>query len=421
MIKIAFIRSIEIQQTAPYLTAIAPLLSRLGIEARLFYTDGCCGSDDFPGSWEKLPADASVDAVVDALRGWGATGAVSLSIPDENSIRDAQVKRRLAAFGIPMVTHGPYTTYLFANKWETKQAVARFGLLTAPGFLLDGDLVNNRALEVRAYTDYVAQLCAELGYPVLTKPLWDCLGNGIRYLHDDGDLSSFLRSPFDGNCVVEKFLEGELCSVEIVGHGDKVIFQPLIWKGQTHPAPAFPFTQVRDSIPRPEAEIHFASTVSKLRRMSAELSICGAIEVEMIYCRQQYHIIEINPRISGSTSLSIASSGFNTYEALIHLLLGNWAETYAARPKRQTMAAIQFPFTEGSPERQGSNIKVIRSSMFNINGKKYANAILNFPLRDVGNISSWIAKRYRTTSDTAALVAKISANATDHGRARQPS
>ncbi|MBR0859758.1 ATP-grasp domain-containing protein [Bradyrhizobium liaoningense] len=407
MKKVAFVRSIEVQQAAPYLAAIGPLLSQHGIEARLFYTDGCCGPREFPGSCEKLPPDATVDIVANALLEWGASGAISLSIPDENSIRDAQVKHRLAQSGIPMIAHDPHTTYLFANKWETKRTVARFGLLTAPGFLLDGDLVNGRALQVRAYADYVAQQCAELGYPVLTKPLWDCLGNGIRFLHNEADLVAFLRSPYNGNCVVEKFIDGELCSVEIIGRGDQLVFQPLIWKGRTRPSPSFPFTQVRDSIPRPDAELHFVPTANKLRRMCAELSVCGALEVEMVYADGHYHIIEINPRVSGSTSLSIASSGFNTFEALVRLLLADWTETCAARPAYQTMGAMQFPFISEGAEHEDGSIQVVRSSVFNINGEKYANAILSFPLTEMGSLMPWIRCRYEISPEVAETLADL--------------
>lgn len=47
--KLAFIRSVDIQQTAPYLNQIAKLPQDDNIEAKLFYTDGSCSPTDFPG------------------------------------------------------------------------------------------------------------------------------------------------------------------------------------------------------------------------------------------------------------------------------------------------------------------------------------------------------------------------------------
>lgn len=409
MRKVAFIRSVEVQQTSPYLTQVAPLLLAHGLDARLFYTDGYCGHNDFPGSYEKLAEDVSVDTMVAALLAWGADSAISLSIPDENSIRDAQIKRRLAAHGIPMIMHDPITTYVFANKWETKQAVGRYDIPTPPGFLLDGDLLNKRGTEVRAYKDFIRQRCEEIGYPLLTKPLWDCLGNGIRYFLSDADLMQFLEAPFDGNCVVEKFLDGQLCSVEIIGQGTFSYFQPIIWKGHTHPSPSFPFTQVRHSVSMPEAEVDFRGTAFKLRKMCNSLSICGAIEVEMVYMKNKYYIIEINPRVSGSTSLSIASSGFNTYEALIHMLMGDWPEVCTIEKATSRLAAVQFPFTERiGNDHNDVDIKILRSGSFDINGEKYNNAIVAFPMEKLPYINSWVNYNYLASEEVNNKIREIS-------------
>jgi len=143
--RLAFIRPIDIQQMAPYLGQIAETLDRYAIEAQLFYTDGSCSPGEFPGGAVKIPATISPKELDDTVRGWDADAVVSLSIPDENTLRDAIVKKLFSFSGVEVVTHNADTACLFANKWETKQILSRFGLSTSPGALIDGDLLNDSA------------------------------------------------------------------------------------------------------------------------------------------------------------------------------------------------------------------------------------------------------------------------------------
>jgi len=385
MTRIAFLRSIEIQQTDPYLSRLDEAFRTKGIQAKLFYTDGDCGPDDFPGESEKLDPSPSCDDIVRKLLEWRADGVVSISIPDECSLRDAIVKEKLARHGIPMVMHGVETTVRLANKWVTKQTVLDHGLNTPPGILVDGDLLNGRNLPVPAYLDFVERKAEELGFPLLSKPLWDCLANGIRYIGSNADLNEYLREPYDGNVVLERCLAGELCSVEIVGSQGRYVVQPLIWKGRTGGEPSFLFEQLRFSAPRRIADARFRSVAARLTRLCAELEIDGAIEVEMIYSDGDYHIIEINPRVSGSTTLSIAASGLNTYECLLQILLGAWPQEHSHVTGGRRRFAFQFPIVSPDvdllhdAERE---LDLVRASSFHIDGKVHANMVITCEFGD---------------------------------------
>ncbi|MFC1411268.1 acetyl-CoA carboxylase biotin carboxylase subunit family protein [Streptacidiphilus sp. N1-12] len=378
MRRIAFLRSIEVQQTDPYLNRLRLLARDRGLTFKLLFTDGECGPEDFPGEAEKLAADVSPAEIVERLRHWGADGVVSLSIPDENSVRDAVVRESLAEYGIPMVMHGLDATTVLANKWETKQAVRRHGLATPEGLYLDGDLLNQRNVKVPAYHDHVRRQAHRLGFPLLSKPLWDCLGTGIRFLPDDRALDAYLDAPYDGNTVLEKCLPGELCSVEIVGTAGDYVAQPLIWKGPTGGAPSFAFSQVRYAAPRPLQDEQFRPVLDRLLDLCAGLELHGAVEVEMIHDGESYQVIEINPRVSGSTTLSIAASGDNTYAGLVELLLGEWAGTARSFGARRRLA-YQVPTRPLDPEllaELGRRLDLVRASSFHIDGHTYANMVL---------------------------------------------
>jgi len=376
--RVAFVRSIEIQQAAPYLEPLRRAFTENDIEAKLFYTDGDVGPGDWPGPAERMPFNVSPAEVTRRVLEWGADGFVSLSIPDENSLRDALAAEQLAFHGIETVVHSVETTELLSNKWATKQAVLAAGLDTPDGLLIDGDLLNGRCLPVPAYADALTRNAQRLGFPLLTKPLWDCLGNGIRYIADERAWYSFLARPFEGNAVLERCLRGELCSVEIIGRRGQYVMQPLVWKGPTGDSPTFAFQQVRYSAPRPAPDRHFAGIRERLTALCDRLGVNGAIEVEMIYHHGKFTIIEINPRVSGSTGLSIAASRCNTYMCLLDMLMDRWPSTTQTRTEQWRMAC-QFPtapLDSATMRRVTSTLPVERASTFTVDGKSYANMLM---------------------------------------------
>ncbi|MEV9639038.1 hypothetical protein ABZO35_31970, partial [Burkholderia pseudomallei] len=115
-----------------------------------------------------------------------------------------------------------------------------------------------------AYRELIHRNASEIGYPVLTKPLWDSLGNGIEYHRNAESLNSYLASPYDGNVVLEKFLDGVLCSVEVIGSKGKYLFQPILWKGQTDLKSTFFFNEVRHSVVGQQERQIFAKTAKHI-------------------------------------------------------------------------------------------------------------------------------------------------------------
>lgn len=130
MTKLAFIRSVEIQQTFPYLAGLKSIFANENISAKLFFTDGECSAEDFPGETEKLPEDISPNDLVEKLLDWRPDSVVSLSIPDEHALRDAIVGEILSDLHIPAVAHPVIAGQILSNKWETKLLVQQFGIKT---------------------------------------------------------------------------------------------------------------------------------------------------------------------------------------------------------------------------------------------------------------------------------------------------
>ncbi|MFI1645673.1 acetyl-CoA carboxylase biotin carboxylase subunit family protein [Streptomyces avidinii] len=327
MRKIAFLRSVRIQRADPYVQQAVRGLAADGIEAGLFHTSGAAGDDDFPGHRQRLDRGVTPRELADAVAAWGADAAVSISLPCENALRDAAAKALLDAAGIPTVMTPLAATMLLVDKWETKQLCKQAGLPVPDGFRVDSDLLAGRGLPVPGYRDALRVQAGRIGYPLMSKPVWDSTSMGIRPLRSPADLDAFLAPGPGPGCqsasaVVEQVVEGDLCSVDIVGRPGSYRVLPLCWTGRAGAEPVFTFADLRWCGPRAEADAAFAEVARTLVDFCGSLEVHGSVNVDMIYTGGRFVILEINPRIGGATTLSCAASGTNTFTSLARMARG---------------------------------------------------------------------------------------------------
>ncbi|MER6253291.1 ATP-grasp domain-containing protein [Streptomyces sp. NPDC001584] len=352
MRKIAFLRSAGIRRADPYVQQAVRGLAADGIEAGLFHTSGTAGDEDFPGYRERLDRGVTPRELADAVAAWGADAAVSISLPCENALRDAAAKAFLDAVGIPTVMTPLAATMLLVDKWETKRLCERAGLPVPDGFRVDSDLLAGRGLAVPGYRDALRVQAERIGYPLMSKPVWDSTSMGIRTLRSPADLDAYLApgTPVSGavsgpepgvvSAVVEQVVEGDLCSVDIVGRPGAYQVLPLCWTGRAGAEPVFTFADLRWCGPREEADAAFAEVARTLVEFCGGLGVHGSVNVDMIYTGGRFVILEINPRIGGATTLSCAASGTNTFTSLTRLARG-------------------LPFTGGTARRAGWAIEFL--------------------------------------------------------------
>ncbi|MFJ6718184.1 MULTISPECIES: ATP-grasp domain-containing protein [unclassified Streptomyces] len=318
----AFLRSVGIRRADPYVQRAVRALTADGIEAGLFHTGGAAGDDDFPGYRQRLDRGVTPRELADAVAAWGADAAVSISLPCENALRDAAAKAFLDAAGIPTVMTPLAATTLLVDKWETKQLCRQAGLRVPDGFRADSDLLAGRGLSVPGYPDALRVRAAEIGYPLMAKPVWDSTSMGIRPLRSPADLDAYIATPPEVSTVVEEVVEGELCSVDIVGRPGSYRVLPLCWTGRAGAEPVFTFADLRWCGPRAEADAAFADVARTLVSLCGRLGVHGSVNVDMVHTGGRFVILEINPRIGGATTLSCAASGTNTFTTLADMARG---------------------------------------------------------------------------------------------------
>ena len=165
------------------------------------------------------------------------------------------------------------------------------------------------------YVDVLINELNNLEFPLIAKPLWDSMSQGIKILKDMEETRSFL-STLTVDYIFQEYILGELLGIETITHNENVYFQPLVRKYTSENL--VPFDHLRYGPYNGIPKVLLDRMKKKIRNVCLDLKLNGSIEFEMIYDRNanNIYILEINPRISGMTNLSSLISGVNSYTLL---------------------------------------------------------------------------------------------------------
>jgi carbamoylphosphate synthase large subunit len=315
--RIAFLRSVDVRQAFPALPEALRELTQAGHEVALFVVDDQPELHLEHGTLITLEPDCPVPEIARQLAAWKPDRVVSISIPDDKALRDACIAVSLrATHDIDVVMHPLAVTHAFANKWATRQLVEDTGLAAAPGFLISGDLLCERGVRYGAYRDYVSLMLTYVSFPVVCKPIWDSMAQGIQKFATPAELEDWLDGARpEADLIIEEYLDGELFGIEVVGRDGTYVCQPLVRKCLGTGEDLVPFNHIRFG-PVADDRYNLPILQHQLTRLAAQVELCGSAEFELMWFRGRFHVIEVNPRVSGMTNLSSAISGVNTYTAL---------------------------------------------------------------------------------------------------------
>lgn len=317
IVRIAFVRSVDIRQAFPVYRHTLRELRNAGHTVATFVVDDTPPPTGI-GECHHLPGRATPDGIANALTQWRPDRVVSISIPDDKALRDSLAFARLTELSpdVVAVHHPVDATHLFSSKWETREIASRAGIPTAKGLLVNGDLIHRRGVAYDSYIDFLRRRLNALTFPVISKPVWDSMAQGITtYVDPESLLQSLIASPPATDVVIEEFLDGELFGIEVIGHDGKYYTQPLIRKCTGADDDFVPFNHIRFG-PITHTSYGIDALATTLLSLAADLGLQGSAEFEFIWSAGRFHLIEINPRVSGMTNLSTAISGINTYTVL---------------------------------------------------------------------------------------------------------
>ena len=232
-------------------------------------------------------------------------------------VSDAIVGEKLKAAGVRTVCHGVQTALVCFDKWRTHNELARLGFEVPAAVFCDHDLYfcagSNKEVIRNVYKESVMAQIKKLRLPLIIKDTTGLSSYGMTVVHTYGEAAGYLNSKRNNsNRLIEEFITGRQFGLEIYGE-----------PGNYTVLPPFEFSVNQYGITSPKQSVKYGpcELTDTLRNMMLKLAegleLCGAAQVDLILDENGvWHIIEVNPRLSGMSYTYAGMLGINVFELM---------------------------------------------------------------------------------------------------------
>ncbi|MBQ9539483.1 MAG: hypothetical protein IJU95_09450 [Treponema sp.] len=289
------------------------------------------------------------------------------------SLNDSMIGERLRASGIRTVCNPSSTQHLCFDKAEFSRFLSAKGFAHAKSVHVKRELYwserGSSAIESNVYKEYIFQELEKLHYPVVVKPAYGLSSYSMLKAVSPRQVIACLNSgKTKTDSLVEEYIDGIQAGAEIYGRaGAYTVLPPFLFStdkwGITSPKQGIKLGPVTvesaDGLPKnsqsggvsdcvPASGLPGGSLASTalglkeslaglekmLARLATELEVDGLAQVDLVFSDGEWHIIEVNPRLSGLSDTDAASTGVLPIHRLLNLALGNYGSPiYPARSR----------------------------------------------------------------------------------------
>lgn len=258
-------------------------------------------------------------------------------------VQDALIAELLESKGIKTLCHSTETAMVFFDKWRTHQKLKNMGMNVARAVYVHHELFwaerGKPGVKNNAYKELVLHQMEKLNFPVVIKDTLGLSSYGMDVCKTSNQAKAFLLSKKNsGDRLVEEFLEGPQFGTEIHGTpGHYTIFPPFMFStnqyGITSPKQSVKLGPVTCS------KYKIDELKEQLTAMAERLELKGIAQVDLVFHKEKWYIIEINPRLSGMTQTVAASTG----KTAVQLLMDAALEKKELSPETKLVFDIKFP------------------------------------------------------------------------------
>ncbi len=226
-------------------------------------------------------------------------------------LEDAMVADILRGQGVKVVSHSAAAQAICFDKKSASDFLRANGFSCAKSVYVDYELfwAERKKSEVchNVYREYVLRQIERLDFPVIIKDTVGLSSYGMEVVHTAGAVKNYLESKkFNSNRLVEEFLDGPQFGTEVHvtkradGSASVDVFPPLLYSvnqyGICSPKQSVKLGPL--TMPRFKCD----ELKSELERLARLLDFEGIAQVDLVFHKDKWHIIEINPRLSGSSA-----------------------------------------------------------------------------------------------------------------------
>ena len=237
-------------------------------------------------------------------------------------VSDALVGEKLKAAGVRTVCHSVQTALLCFDKWRTHNELARLGFEVPAAVFCDHDLYfcagSNKEVLRNVYKESVSAQIKKLKLPLIIKDTTGLSSYGMTVVHTYGEAIGYLNSKRNNsNRLIEEFITGRQFGLEIYGMpGNYTVLPPFEFSVNQ-----YGITSPKQSIKTGPCELP-AELRDMMMKLAEGLELCGAAQVDLILDdKGVWHIIEINPRLSGMSYTYASWLGVSVFELMYNTVV----------------------------------------------------------------------------------------------------
>lgn len=273
-----------------------------------------------------LPLETDTDSFAECVASFKPDLAIAMTFwiepYDWLPVSDALVAEKLREHGVRTICHSVQTALICFDKWRFHNELARLGFEVPAAVFCDHDLYfcagSNKEVLRNIYKESVLSQIQALKLPVIIKDTTGLSSYGMTVAHTYGEVAGYLNSKRNNsNRLIEEFIQGRQFGLEIYGV-----------PGAYTVLPPFEFSVNQYGITSPKQSVKYGpcELPDDLRelilKLAEGLGLCGAAQVDLILDdKGDWHIIEINPRLSGMSYTYAAACGRSIFELLYTTVL----------------------------------------------------------------------------------------------------
>ena len=232
-------------------------------------------------------------------------------------LNDSVTAHLLEKKGIKTICNSSQLSMNCFNKACTHNMLEKHGFLMPDYIYVNHEMyktdLKKAAASFNAYREYVLSRLSDMKFPVVIKPVAGVSSLGLRIADTFPAAKAFLDSRKNGcDHIVEEYLPGIQMGLEIHGspdsHGLKskyTVFPPMEFSLNS-----YGITNPRQSMkkgPVSPEEYPLAELYAEMERLAEVLQFSGTLQIDLVYSRKKWYILELNSRLSGMTSAYAAA------------------------------------------------------------------------------------------------------------------
>ena len=233
------------------------------------------------------------------------------------TVSDCLIAQKLNECGIKTICNSLECGLVCFDKWRTHNELKGLSFEVPRAVFCDHDLYfcagSNKEVLKNVYKESVLAQVKQLQLPLIIKDTTGLSSYGMTVAHTYGEVAGYLNSKRNNsNRLIEEFITGRQFGLEIYGvPGDYTVLHP------------FEFTVNQYGITSPKQSVkygpcQFTEELKQMMLLLAQgLGLCGVAQVDLILDdKGHWHIIEVNPRLSGMTFTYAVACGLSVFEML---------------------------------------------------------------------------------------------------------